>query len=130
MGKRVLVIDDDPKTRELVTASLELARYEVRCAPGGVPGISLAEREQPDLVLLDLHMPGLDGYEVCRILRQRPRTKGIPIIMLTASADHALNRKAYAAGAQACVPKPFRKDGLLAVIRAALAGVPQESPQS
>jgi CheY-like chemotaxis protein len=130
MRKRVLVIDDDPKLRELVAAGLELAGYEVRCAAGGAPGISLAESEPPDLILLDLHMPGLDGYEVCRTLRRRPSTRGIPVIMLTASADFSLNRKAYGAGAQACVPKPFRKEGLLATIRATLAGVPRDVPQS
>lgn len=66
---------------------------------------------------LDLQMPGMDGYQVCEILR-----------MVTASDDPALNRKAYAAGAQACVPKPFRRDGLMAAIDAALAGMPRRGP--
>ena len=119
MRKRVLVIDDDAQARALVAASLESKGSEVRGATGGVNGLTLADAEPPDAILLDLRMPGMDGYEVCRILRQGPKTGSIPVVMLTASDDPHLNREAYAAGAQACVPKPFRKDSLIAVIEAA-----------
>jgi len=115
------VIDDESQTRELVAAILESEGYEVRGATGGVDGLTLADTEPPDVVLLDVKMPGMNGYEVCRVLRQGPKTRRIPVIMLTASDDPHLNREAYAAGAQACVPKPFRKEGLIAVIEAALA---------
>lgn len=128
MRKRVLVIDDDARARALVAAFLEPVGYDVRAAGGGVAGLALADAEPPDIVLLDLQMPGMDGYEVCRILRQGPKTGTIPVVMLTASDDPHLNREAYAAGAQACVPKPFRKDSLIAVIQAALAGRPRENP--
>jgi len=117
----VLVIDDESQTRELVAAILESEGYEVRGATGGVNGLTLADTEPPDVVLLDVKMPGMNGYEVCRVLRQGPKTRRIPVVMLTASDDPHLNREAYAAGAQACVPKPFRKEGLIAVIEAALA---------
>lgn len=70
------------------------------------------------------------GYEACWRLRQGPKTGTIPVVMLTASDDPHLNREAYAAGAQACVPKPFRKDSLIAVIEAALAGRPRENPRA
>jgi CheY-like chemotaxis protein len=117
----VLVIDDESQTRELVAAVLGSSGYEVRGAEGGVNGLTLADTEPPDVVLLDVQMPGMNGYEVCRVLRQGPKTRRIPVVMLTASDDPHLNREAYAAGAQACVPKPFRKEGLIAVIEAALA---------
>ena len=129
MRKRALVIDDDAQARALVAASLESKGYEVRGATGGVNGLTLADAEPPDVILLDLEMPGMDGYEVCRILRQGPKTGSIPVVMLMASDDPHLNREAYAAGAQACVPKPFRKDSLIAPIEAALAGRPQENPR-
>lgn len=128
MPTRVLVIDDDPRARDLVAAFLESAGYEVWCATGGVNGLTLADANQPDIVVLDLQMPRMDGYEICRILRQGPRTREIPVVMLTASDDPALNQKAYAAGAQACVPKPFRKEGLIAAIQAALFGMPRNKP--
>jgi CheY-like chemotaxis protein len=128
MQRRVLVIDDDAQTRTLVTALLEPAGYAVRSADGAVAGLGLADAELPDLVVLDVQMPGMDGYEVCRRLRAGPRTQRIPIIMLTASDDPGLNRQVYAAGAQACVPKPFRREGLVATIEAVLAGRPREEP--
>jgi two-component system cell cycle response regulator len=128
MRKRVLVIDDDAKARGLVAAFLEPIGYDVRAADGGVAGLALAHAEPPDVILLDLQMPGMDGYEVCRILRQGPKTGTIPVVMLTASDDPHLNREAYAAGAQACVLKPFRQQGLLVAIQAALTGMPHGSP--
>jgi CheY-like chemotaxis protein len=117
----VLVIDDDTQVRALVAAILESEGYEVRGATGGVNGLTLADTEPPDVVLLDLQMPGMNGYEVCRVLRHGPKTRWIPVVMVTVSDDPHLNREAYAAEAQACVPKPFRKEGLIAVIEAAPA---------
>ncbi|MEK7205894.1 MAG: response regulator [candidate division NC10 bacterium] len=128
MAKRVLVIDDDAKTRDLVAAFLGGAGYEVRGAEDGAAGLRLAAAEPPDVVILDLQMPGMDGYKVCQVLRRGLRTKRIPIVMLTASDDPHLNREAYAAGAQACVPKPFRQEGLIAAIEVAVSGMPHEKP--
>lgn len=128
MPKRVLVIDDDAQARSLVAAFLEPAGYEVRSAQGGVPGLLAADADPPDVILLDLQMPGMDGYEVCRVLRHGEKTRRIPVVMVTSSDDPHLNREAYAAGAQACVPKPFRKEGLIAAIEAALASMPREKP--
>ncbi|HSB79382.1 MAG TPA: response regulator [Candidatus Methylomirabilis sp.] len=120
MLRRVLVIDDDPDVCPLVSAMLESGSYEVHGASGGESGIVSADAEVPDLILLDLQMPGMDGYQVCRLLREGERTSRIPILMLTASDDPALNRTAYAAGAHACILKPFRREALVAVIEAAL----------
>ncbi len=84
-------------------------------------GLTRISAEPPDLVLLDVQMPGMDGYEVCRRLRQDPLTRRLPVVMLTASDDPALHRLAYAAGAQACIPKPFRREALIAIIETVLA---------
>jgi CheY-like chemotaxis protein len=129
MVRRALVVDDDRLSRELVRAILEDQGWEVREAAGGVVALNLAHANPPDIVILDVTMPGLDGYEVCRVLRQGPHTKHLPVVMLTGSVDRALNRKAYEVGAQACVPKPFRREGLMAAIEIAMLRMQQTSGQ-
>jgi len=120
--KRVLVIEDEAAIREGIAALLAFAGYEVLSAEGGKRGLQLASAERPHVILLDLQLPDLDGYEVCLRLRQDPATREIPVVMVTGSEDLALNRRAYAAGAKACVPKPFRSEALIATLEAALAG--------
>jgi CheY-like chemotaxis protein len=122
--RRALVVDDDRLARELVRVILEGQGWEVQEAADGVAALNMADANPPDIVILDVTMPGLDGYEVCRVLRHGPRTRQLPVVMLTGSADRALNRKAYEAGAQACVPKPFRREGLTAAIQIALLPKP------
>ncbi len=119
---RVLVIDDEVAVREGIAVLLALEGYEVLGAEGGERGLQLANAERPHAILLDVGLPDLDGYEVCRRLHQNPATRGIPVVMVTGSGDLALNRRAYAAGAKACVPKPFRSEALIATLEAALAG--------
>ena len=125
---RVLVIDDEGRDRDLVAAILQPPGYEIRRAESGVHGLQEISAAPPDLILLDVQMPGMDGFEVCRRLRRTPATKDIPIIMITASDDPALNRKAYAVGAQACVPKPLRRDGLIATIQVVWGAAQQGKP--
>ena len=127
---RVLVIDDEVRDRELVAAMLAISGYEVRHADSGAHGLQEANAAPPDVILLDVQMPEMDGFEVCRLLRQAPRTRKIPVIMITASDDPALNRKAYAVGAQACVPKPLRGDALIATIQAVGRAARQGKPPS
>ncbi|HSD49762.1 MAG TPA: response regulator [Candidatus Methylomirabilis sp.] len=119
---RVLVIEDEVAVREGIAALLVLEGYEVLGAEGGELGLQLASAERPHAIFLDVGLPDLDGYEVCRRLHQNPATRGIPVVMVTGSGDPALNRRAYAAGAKACVPKPFRSEALIATLEAALAG--------
>lgn len=123
MRRRVLVIEDNARDRELVKDLLEEAQCEVQVAEGGGLGLSLATTEPPDIILLDLHLPDMDGYEVCRLLRQDSRLQDVPIVIITASDDPALNRLAYEAGAQACVLKPVRPKALLITLEAAMAGM-------
>jgi len=73
--RRVLVIEDDAQVRALLAAILESEDYEVRGATGGVEGLTLADTDPPDVVLLDLQMPGMNGHDVCRVLRQGPKTR-------------------------------------------------------
>ncbi len=119
--RRVLLIEDDPGDRDLVAPYLEGTDYALQSAEGGALGVSLATTEVPDLILLDLYLPDLDGYQVCRLLREEPRTQGIPVVILTASTDLVLHRQAYAAGARACIPKPVSRQALLATLDAVLA---------
>ncbi len=126
MPTRVLLIDDDPHMMELVSGSLKAEEYEVHWVKNGVEGLLAAVAVPPDVVLLDVEMPGMGGYEVCRVLRHGRKTSQVPVVMLTASMDPALNRTAYAAGAQACVPKPYRREGLLAAMTAAIGCMHKE----
>jgi CheY-like chemotaxis protein len=120
-GRRVLIVDDDPMVRRLVRDYLEIAEYEVSEAVDGSDGQIKAEAQHPDIILLDLVMPGVDGYEVCRALKLNPKTRDIPVIIATASGDVKLNHLAYAAGALACITKPFRREALEAIVGVTLA---------
>jgi CheY-like chemotaxis protein len=109
--------------RQMVRELLELADYGVVEAVDGADGLAQAAALRPDLILLDLMMPNLDGYTVCRRLKADPATRAIPVIFLTASADRDVNRQATAVGAAACLTKPFDLTDLLAVVKSALQGV-------
>jgi CheY-like chemotaxis protein len=119
---RVLVVGGDPRERELLKVYLGAIGYVVRIAETGALAQSLATAQPPDLILLDLHLPDMDGYEVCRLLRQEPKIRKVPVVIVTETEELALHRQAYAAGAQACIPKPVRRPALVATIEAVLAG--------
>lgn len=123
---RVLVVGGDPRERELLKVYLGAIGYVVRIAETGALALSLAAAQPPDLILLDLHLPDMDGYEVCRLLRQEPKIRKVPVVIVTESEELALHRQAYAAGAQACIPKPVRRPALVATIEAVLAGARTE----
>ena len=120
---RILVVDDDRLIRQMVRDMLEIAECAVGEAVDGADGLVQAAAFHPDVILLDLMMPDMDGYAVCRRLKADPATRAIPVIFLTASANLKLNREAYAAGAVACLTKPFRREGLLAVVNTMLQGL-------
>jgi CheY-like chemotaxis protein len=120
--KRVLIVEDEVDTRAGLREILERAGYAPAEAADGPEGLAQAENLRPHAILLDVRMPGLDGYEVCRRLKANPTTKPIPVIFLTAVQDDTLNRLAYEAGAMACILKPFRLEALVTVIQAAIAG--------
>ncbi len=119
--RRVLLIEANPGDRDLVAAYLERTDYALQSAEGGALGLSLATAEPPDLILVDLSLPDMDGYQVCRILREDPRTQTVPVIIVSASTDLALPRQVYAAGAEDCLPKPVTRQTLLATLDGVLA---------
>ncbi len=125
--KLVLIVEDDEVTRDVIRHFLETADYEVAEAVDGTIGLVKAERLQPDVILLDVQMPGPDGYEVCRRLKANPKTSRIPVVFVTLVDDPALNRLAYQAGGAACIPKPFRREGLQAVLAAVLTNAERQA---
>src|SRR5262245_2376463 len=104
---RLLLVDDDLVVRTVVAAVLRASGFEVAEADDGHSGLAQIEKSRPDLVLLDVMMPGMDGYEVCRALRERPETAQIPVIMLTGLNDTASIERAYDSGATDFVTKPI-----------------------
>ena len=116
----VLVADDDPDILALVRLRLERDGYEVLSAPDGETALDLALARTPDLALLDVMMPRLDGYEVTRRLRQHGPTTGIPIILLTARVQEPDVELGIEAGADDYVTKPFSPQALGARVQAAL----------
>jgi two-component system response regulator MprA len=117
MATRVLLIDDDPKIVSLLQRGLAFEGFDVTTAPDGNVGLSAASAQPPQLVLLDIAMPELDGFEVCRRLRA---AHDVPVIMLTARDDVSDKVTALNLGADDYVAKPFAFDELLARIRAVL----------
>ncbi len=117
---RILVVDDEPRYVRAIQFNLEASGYEVFAARDGQTAIELAASEEPDLILLDIRMLGLDGYEVCQHIRE---FSAVPIIMLTALAEDADKVKGLDTGADDYVTKPFSADELLARVRAVLRRV-------
>ena len=104
---RVLVIDDEPDVRWLIRMSLERAGHEVLAAEDGLRGVALAMKQHPDVIVLDLMMPVMDGYTVLDELAKDPRTAGIPVLVLSARAIPAEAKRATEAGARRFLEKPF-----------------------
>lgn len=115
---RVVLIDDDPDLRKLVQLTLEFtAGWEVTAAAEGHEGIEAVRTVKPDVAVVDVMMPGMDGYEVCQRLKADPETAEIPVVFLTARKE--LNEKrADEVGAHGVIVKPFEPDQLAAQLRA------------
>ena len=117
---RILIIDDDAAITELVRVNLELAGYDVSEASEGVRGQALAVQLQPDLIMLDLMLPWVDGLTLCQRLRRDERTEDIPILMLTALSQVQDKVEGFNAGADDYLTKPFEVQEMLARVRALL----------
>ena len=110
---KILIIEDEKDIREPLIELLQDEGYKVLAAHDGVEGVRLAQIEQPDLILLDILMPGLDGISACTSLRNHEKTKRIPVIMLTALRDELQRIGAFTAGADDFITKPFSTQELL-----------------
>jgi two-component system phosphate regulon response regulator PhoB len=122
MAQRVLIVEDEPDIRDLLVFHLEREGFQVVTCKSGAEALRLARSGPPDLILLDLMLPGVSGWEVARRLRQSPETRAVPIIAVSALARPQEREAALHAGCDAYVSKPFTPDDLGRVISATLVG--------
>lgn len=122
---RILVVEDDTDIQQLVSYNLIKAGFNVTCADSGEEALQLLSREQVDLLVLDLMLPGKDGNEVCRAVRSQEAIKGLPIVMLTAKSEEDDIVCGLDCGADDYVTKPFSPRVLIARIEAALRRTPE-----
>jgi two-component system cell cycle response regulator DivK len=117
MTNRILVVEDTEDNRQIVRDLLTAAGYELIEAVDGLDGVAAAEREQPDLILMDIQLPGIDGYEATRRIRALPALAKVPIIAVTSYALSGDEAKTREAGCDGYVAKPFSPRQLLAKVR-------------
>lgn len=130
--RRILLVDDEPTIVKMVGKRLEVEGFDVVTAKDGQDALQKAHAESPDLIILDLMLPKLSGYEVCAMLKQDTRYRTIPIVLFTAKTQAKDEELGMECGANAYVRKPFRSEELLEKIRALIdasrrAGTPQET---
>jgi DNA-binding response OmpR family regulator len=123
---RVLVIDDEPDILLLCRVNLGFAGHEVLEAPDGERGMELAMRDRPDLIVLDVMLPALDGLSLLRTLRERPETSQTPVILLTARAQLDDQTRGWEAGCAEYVTKPFSPVELASIVARARKMTPQD----
>jgi len=117
MTGRILIVDDDPRLLHIVAMYLGIEGYDVVTAENGEDGLREIEAQRPDLVILDIMMPGMDGIEACRRIRANPETQNMPVVMFSAlSSDDDIER-ARLAGANHLITKPFNLVGLGSVVK-------------
>ena len=117
---KILVVEDDRDIRELIAFSLRFAGFGVETAAGGSEGIEKARAHQPDLILLDVRMPRMGGFEVCERLKEDGRTQGIPVVFLSARGQESEIQQGLALGAVDYILKPFSPDELPGKVQAIL----------
>ena len=115
--RRILVVDDDPRLLHIVGLYLGIEGYEVVQASNGEDGLKAIDEKIPDLVIMDIMMPGMDGVEACRRIRQNPATQGIPVLMFSALSGDDDVERARVAGANHLITKPFNLVGLGQVVK-------------
>ncbi len=113
----VMVVDDDPEIRELISRTLNLEGYDVATASDGNAALSVMQEQSPDLLILDIVMPQLDGFQLLKLIRQR---SNIPVIVLTARCEAMILEESVALGADDYLRKPFRPRELATLVRAKL----------
>jgi DNA-binding response OmpR family regulator len=117
---KIVIAEDEPDIRELIAFALRFAGHEVISGANGEEGYELAKKEQPDLVMLDVRMPKMTGYEACQRIKSEPGTAHIPVVFLSAKGQESEIEQGIAAGAEEYLLKPFAPDQLVERIRAIL----------
>ncbi len=118
---RILIAEDERDIRELITFTLEFGGFQVIAAANGQEAVELARQHHPDLIILDVRMPKMTGYEACRVLKSQEETRNIPVVFLSAKGQEAEIRQGMEAGADAYILKPFAPDELLQQVQAILS---------
>ena len=114
--RKILLIDDHDSVLKLLEAVLKVRNYEVCYASNGAEGLEKAQKEMPDLILLDVMMPGMDGFKVCQALKQADSTRNIPVVFLTARGEDTDREMGQRVGGQGFIKKPFRSLDLMNTI--------------
>ncbi len=120
MKNHILIIEDEEDIRELVRYNLERERFEISEAESGEDGLIVVAKKHPDLILLDLMLPGKDGLEICRMLKRDNRTQNIPVVMMTARGEESDIITGLELGAEDYIVKPFSPKVLVARVKAVL----------
>lgn len=118
---KIVIAEDEPDIRELIAFTLRFAGYEVITGSNGEEGYQLTRTERPDLVMLDVRMPKLTGYEACKRIKSEPELADIPVIFLSAKGQEKEIEQGLAAGAEEYLLKPFAPDQLVERVKAVLA---------
>ena len=114
--KRLLIVDDELDTLKLLKTMVEISGYEAYITLNSLDALTLAQVEQPDVVLLDIMMPKMDGFQLCKMMRAHPETRNLPIIFVTAYSALDLEERKNASGGDMVVPKPIGMHTLIAAI--------------
>ena len=117
MAKRILIVDDEPELVKAIEIRLKQGGYEALVAYDGQEGLEKAKKEKPDLIILDLMLPKMDGHKVCGLLKNDTRFAKIPIIILTAKAQESDEKLSLEVGADAYITKSFQHEAVLAKIK-------------
>ena len=127
MPKEILIVDDEPSIVVPIQFLMEQQGYSVLVAENGHDALDMIYKYNPDLVLLDIMLPGIDGYEVCEIVRLNPKLRGVKIIFLTAKGREVEIAKGLALGADAYITKPFSNAELVAKVKTVLDNINEEA---
>ena len=117
---KILIVEDEPDIRELVAFTLRFAGHEVVAGANGEEAVKLASQEMPDLILMDVRMPRMTGYDACRVMKATPSLKDIPVVFLSAKGQESEIQTGLEAGAEEYLLKPFAPDQLVERVNAIL----------
>ena len=124
---KILVAEDERDIRELIAFTLRFAGFDVALAKNGAEAVDMVEVQDPDLIILDVRMPKMTGYEACRKIKENPKTKGTPVMILSAKGQEVEIQQGLESGADEYILKPFVPDELVAQVKGILKRMRIES---